>query len=171
MSDPVTQAVRSVAAAYVADRLDLSLIVEVPLTGAEPGLLYVGSLGDRSAMDYAGTVDDVVLVHEPKVPWTKNQDVRVAHFPFTDPIGPLPEGERLHIDLAVAYTETALYHGRRVAVICQRGRNRSALVAALALVRLWPQVPSKPIIEILRSKRGPLCLSNPHFVRIIANAR
>jgi hypothetical protein len=147
--------------------VDLRLIAEVPITGSDPGLLYVGSIGERDARDYTDIVDDVVLVHEPRLPWERTRDVRVALFPFADGPGHLRDEDRKHIDLAVSYVETALRAARRVAVVCRMGRNRSALVAALTFRRLWPTVPPRPVIAFLRSKRGPACLSNAQFVRLI----
>lgn len=54
---------------------------------------------------------------------------------------------------------------KRVLVTCQQGRNRSGLVAALALV-LAGSTPYSAIRSI-REGRGPTALSNPDFVNLI----
>lgn len=55
---------------------------------------------------------------------------------------------------------------KRVLVTCAQGRNRSALVAGLALGMVTRRTPAQ-IVELIRSRRRRDCLSNPHFVRYL----
>ena len=48
-------------------------------------------------------------------------------------------------------------------VHCQAGLNRSSLVVGRALV--LEGMTAKSAIELIRSKRSPVCLSNPSFER------
>ena len=63
----------------------------------------------------------------------------------------------------VAY---ALLGGKTVLVTCAMGRNRSALVAALGL-GLITKLSATDLVELMRRRRSPECLSNPHFVSIL----
>lgn len=59
-----------------------------------------------------------------------------------------------------------LVSGKRVLVTCAAGRNRSALVAGLAL-GLTYRLSATQVIELIRAKRHPECLYNPEFPKII----
>lgn len=56
----------------------------------------------------------------------------------------------------------ALLQGSRVLVTCAMGLNRSAFVASMAIARAT-RMTAPDIIALLRSKRGPLALSNAYF--------
>jgi hypothetical protein len=56
--------------------------------------------------------------------------------------------------------------GKRVLVTCAMGRNRSALVAGLAL-GMVTKMSGPQIAELIRQRRHPDCLSNPHFVTLL----
>lgn len=60
----------------------------------------------------------------------------------------------------------ALQRGRRVLVTCAAGRNRSALVAGLAL-GIATTMPPQEIVSLIRQRRSPDCLSNPYFVDVM----
>lgn len=55
--------------------------------------------------------------------------------------------------------------GRKTLSRCQAGLNRSSLVAALAMVRMGYH-PQRAI-DLIRERREPFALFNPHFVQII----
>jgi hypothetical protein len=55
--------------------------------------------------------------------------------------------------------------GKRVAAKCQAGWNRSGLIAALVL--LQEGFTSEDAISLIRQKRSPNALCNPHFVAFI----
>ena len=59
-----------------------------------------------------------------------------------------------------------LLRGRSVLVTCWLGRNRSALVAGLALRRAYG-LSGPDVIRLIRDARGPAALGNPHFVRVL----
>lgn len=52
--------------------------------------------------------------------------------------------------------------GKRVLIRCQAGMNRSGLITALVLMRHG--IRAKDAVELIRSKRGYLALSNRYFV-------
>ncbi len=60
----------------------------------------------------------------------------------------------------------ALTSKQRVLSTCAMGLNRSALVAALALGRIT-YASADELVEQLRARRGPHCLSNQHFVDLL----
>lgn len=57
--------------------------------------------------------------------------------------------------------------GKKVAGKCQAGWNRSSLIVALVL--LQEGFSAEEAIALIRAKRSPNALSNPHFVRFIKN--
>lgn len=59
-----------------------------------------------------------------------------------------------------------LLSGRRVLVTCAAGRNRSALIAGLALGLATRMTPSA-IVALIRMRRSSECLSNPYFVEVM----
>ena len=59
-----------------------------------------------------------------------------------------------------------LVAGNRVLVTCAMGRNRSALVAGFGMAKIYRLSPGT-IIETIRRRRHPDCLSNPHFVQLL----
>jgi protein-tyrosine phosphatase len=64
---------------------------------------------------------------------------------------------------ASGHVAQALRGGKRVLVTCAAGLNRSAFVAALALGRVTHATPDE-LVAIMRKRRRPEALSNPHFV-------
>jgi protein-tyrosine phosphatase len=62
-----------------------------------------------------------------------------------------------------------LAEGKDVLVTCQKGRNRSAWVSAIAMIESG--VPGEKAIQQIRSVRGPRALSNEGFVRHILSYR
>lgn len=84
---------------------------------------------------------------------------------------PIPDGA-----LTMAQTTLALGSGRAVAnaltrgktvlVTCAMGINRSALVAALGL-GLITSLNADQLLTLLRARRNPDCLSNPHFQQLL----
>lgn len=60
----------------------------------------------------------------------------------------------------------ALTAKRRVLSTCAMGLNRSAFVAALALGRIT-YASADELVEQLRARRDPRCLTNPHMVELL----
>ena len=55
--------------------------------------------------------------------------------------------------------------GKKVAAKCQAGWNRSSLIVALVLLK--EGYDAEAAIELIRAKRSPNALCNPHFVQFI----
>lgn len=56
-------------------------------------------------------------------------------------------------------------------VHCQAGLNRSSLVAAVALLRRYPERSPDEVITLLRDKRSPVVLCNTTFESWVKNYR
>lgn len=93
---------------------------------------------------------------------------KVLRAPLDDaPRLPTPV-EESYLLAVVPAVERALRAGQRVLVTCQAGRNRSGLVVALVLMRLYPRESVATIVAAMQRRRRPLSgpvLSNEHFVR------
>lgn len=87
---------------------------------------------------------------------------------------PVSETEERRINRIITNVETHVRSGRRVLVTCMAGRNRSGLLVALVLMRLYPCKSAREIIEMVRDRRkganGPV-LCNPMFVQKIMQER
>jgi protein-tyrosine phosphatase len=84
---------------------------------------------------------------------------------------PLPDSDLNPNQLRLAASASgavalALADQKRVLVTCAQGRNRSAFVASLALSRVT-RLQAPELIELMRTKRHPAALSNPHFQRYL----
>ena len=93
---------------------------------------------------------------------------RVVHAGFDDTITPTRDELRLARDTA-ALVNMHRAAGKRVLVSCLQGRNRSALVASLALV-LQGMSPSVAIQQVRLHRRHPegkMILANTAFVKFI----
>lgn len=78
----------------------------------------------------------------------------------------LTSNELAMVMMASKRVASDLLQNRTVLVTCAQGRNRSALVAALALGQITRR-SSAQIIELIRARRRRDCLTNPAFVTII----
>jgi protein-tyrosine phosphatase len=79
---------------------------------------------------------------------------------------PLPPavGEQLHI-LAAECARQASYN-KRILITCMQGRNRSGLVTALTLLKLFPGWTSEQAVKIIKRNR-PDALTNTMFEQYI----
>jgi len=127
--------------------------------------LYVGSAPPPG--DYHDLFDVIVLVSDEYQPEEKafRGVMRVRRFPFDDSRDPTNH------DLQTAWTAAEavardLRRWRLVLVSCRIGRNRSALVAALAIY-LLTGVSGEEAMQMVREARvddtGTRALSNPAF--------
>jgi protein tyrosine phosphatase (PTP) superfamily phosphohydrolase (DUF442 family) len=88
---------------------------------------------------------------------------------FDDDIGGMSKAERA--DAEEAARQVQLYRSSRaVLVFCSEGRNRSCLVAALALID--GGMDRTEALALVRARRSPalragIALSNPYFVNLI----
>ena len=89
--------------------------------------------------------------------------VTVVHAPIPDD---KPTSSQVRtINEVGDYVAASLRARKNVAVTCEMGLNRSAIVAAAALVKLGAS-PSEAV-RTLRSMRGGFALNNRHFVRLL----
>lgn len=120
--------------------------------------------------DYSKDWDVIVFTAEEYQPKADLfPSVRVRHFPYNDDNPPSAR------DMDTAWTaaeEVARYlrQGRRVLVTCRMGRNRSALVAALALY-IVSGSPGGEVCALVREKRvdqtGTNALANRSFRELL----
>jgi len=140
--------------------LDASSITEELSVGAAPPPGYYGS-----------RFDVVVLVSEEyQPPDSAFPGVRVHRVPFDASIRPTSADFRMAIEAAKSVASD-IVRGRRVLVTCSMGRNRSALVAALAIHRATG-VSGRRAADYVRRRRvdslGVRALSNPAFVKFLS---
>ena len=97
-------------------------------------------------------------------------DIEVLHAPMDDDFKGMPVGDRERAVNAARQTARWVKQGKNVLVTCWQGRNRSGVIAALALMLLRPKAKPEQVVHLIRSARGPLALSNPHFTRLLLDA-
>lgn len=132
--------------------------------------LFIGSAPYAPDVAASRNFDHVVLCAREYQPDTKAfKQVQVVRVPFDDHSFSYPSMEELRAICAVS-SQVAdwIRKGRRVLVTCLAGHNRSGLVVATALLKLYPQVTPRIAVDHLRSVRGPKALSNPKFVDLLA---
>jgi hypothetical protein len=94
--------------------------------------------------------------------WDGDPDPRYSFHPLDD-VPFIVDAEMIH---TVGERIAALVgEGKHVAVNCLSGVNRSGLLIARALLELG--YTPEEAIEAVRSARGPMALSNQHFVRFL----
>jgi hypothetical protein len=94
--------------------------------------------------------------------WESEADPRYSFHPLDD-VPFIADAEMIHtVGERIA---SLVREGKHVAVNCLSGVNRSGLLIARALVELG-STPGEAI-EAVRSARGPMALSNQHFVRFL----
>ena len=89
--------------------------------------------------------------------------VREQRFGIAD--AELDEESKPEIRQLAQWLHSEWKQGKRVAAKCQAGWNRSGLIAALVL--LQEGFTSDDAISLIRQKRSPNALCNPHFVAFI----
>jgi len=143
--------------------------------------LHVGSAPPPG--DYSEQFDVIYLVGDYQPPASDFPNVIVKKRPFDDTHELNEDRKKFwrehQKDVAVMASvarEMAddLARGLRVLSSCRMGRNRSALVAALALKNLFPtELSGRRAYEIVRSRRvdrvGIRALANPAFARLLMN--
>jgi len=130
--------------------------------------LWVGSKPKTGRAVAESGFDLLVLCAEEYQPSARAfPGVEVIHAPFDDnDIGPFPREKQI-AKKAAKRVAHALRQDSNVLVTCRAGRNRSALVCALALV----ENGYDPVrcIQLIQSRRDH-SLSNQWFVDLIAGA-
>jgi protein-tyrosine phosphatase len=107
----------------------------------------------------------VLCAIEYQPPASKFPGVYVLHVPLTDHGAAMTSIERTLARRAARIVAKELSRGHNVLVTCRQGRNRSALVAAIALVQLGMSRPRS--ISHLRRMRFQ-ALANKDFERMVA---
>lgn len=128
--------------------------------------LYVGSApNEGTALSHK--IDALVLCAEEYQPPRTSFDVPVTYAPLDDSGRVMSERETriaLHTGKLVCLLMRAK---KRVLVTCWQGRNRSGLVAALALLHCFSWLDAEGAIALVRSVRGASALRNPQFTGLI----
>ncbi len=143
--------------------LDASMIVGRGKVGA--GGIWVGAQPPRDqALPAFGVLILCAYEIQPRRPEIAFAG-RIIHCPLGDGPPPTPTelGRAYAASLRCAEEVRA---GKSVLVTCAQGINRSAFVAALALLRLT-KMDGAQVIEQIRRQRYRDCLFNPHFRRVI----
>jgi len=89
---------------------------------------------------------------------------RVVHISFPIADGPIFPPSIKKIETVVDAVSAAVYNGSKVLVRCRAGCNRSAFIAALAILQMRPGRKAEDVIDGIRAVRG-CALSNEHFVK------
>lgn len=109
-------------------------------------------------------VDLLVLAAEEVQPDHLAYQGRVLRCPIPD--AELSAAQARSATQAAVAVARAIAHGERVLVTCHLGRNRSALIVALALHQLTT-MSADQIVAHIRNLRGHRALSNASFVALI----
>jgi hypothetical protein len=132
---------------------------EEPYTEVIPGLFQASAAHSPAEML---SMFDVLIDVGGYDRWEGDPSPRY-HFHPLDDVPFIVDDEMIH---EVGERIAALVgEGKHVAVNCLSGVNRSGLLVARALVALG-YTPAKAI-ELVREARGPMALSNQHFVRFL----
>jgi len=106
--------------------------------------------------------DVVVLAAQEYQPSLPGHEV--WHVPLDDGPPPSPD-ERERIRRVARDVARRVRAGQRVLVTCWQGRNRSGVIAGLALVELG--IPGKSAARFIRRARNGL--TNPHFLQMVVD--
>ena len=88
----------------------------------------------------------------------------VIHVPLDDEFElPVTKEDRTRIQATARAVARHVRAGRRVLVTCHQGRNRSGVIAGLALVELG--MPRNQAVRLIRTLRNGL--TNPHFYDMV----
>ncbi len=137
----------------------------VPIREAHGGSLWQGGADDvTSSAGY-----DVIILcadeFQPARHIIATKDMEVVHAPNDDSEKPLTR-EQLTTAIAASRVAASRFRdGKKVLISCMQGRNRSGLVTALTLHRLYGMAGER-CREYIRSK-VPHALSNPSFNKFL----
>lgn len=149
-------------------RIDYAFFAERPWDEIVPNL-WVG--GHDYAMGWSRTSTEmldaegfqvVVSLYET---YHSRPSEGVDHYSLVIPDGALEEEEIEQVYEMSDIVAISVQEGRKTLVRCQAGLNRSALVAALAMIRMGHD--PEGTIDLIRSKRSRYNLVNPTFVKMI----
>jgi hypothetical protein len=130
-----------------------------PYTEVIPGLFQASAVHSPAEML---SMFDILIDVGGRDRWEGEPDARYRFHPLDD-VPFIADAEMIH---TVGEGIAALVgEGKHVAVNCLSGVNRSGLLVARALVALG-RTPEEAIAAV-RTARGPMALSNQHFVRFL----
>jgi hypothetical protein len=130
-----------------------------PYTEVIPGL-FLASAAQSPAEMLA--MFDILIDVGGRDRWDGDPDPRYRFHPLDD-VPFIADAEMIHtVGERIA---SLVGEGKHVAVNCLSGVNRSGLLVGRALVALG-YMPEEAI-EAVRNARGPMALSNQHFVRFL----
>ena len=130
-----------------------------PFTEVFPGLVQASAAQSPAEML---SMFDVLIDVGGRDRWDGDPDPRYSFHPLDD-VPFIVDAEMIH---TVGERIASLVRGgKHVAVNCLSGVNRSGLLVARALVELG--YTPEEAIEAVRTARGPMALSNQHFVRFL----
>jgi protein-tyrosine phosphatase len=89
-------------------------------------------------------------------------DIKVLHAPMHDDYERMHEGDADRAVNAGLQVAKWLKEGKKVLSTCWQGRNRSGVIAALALMLTQKSSPEEAI-NLIRASRGASAMGNPHF--------
>lgn len=90
--------------------------------------------------------------------------VEVLYAPMNDDGSPMTAEEMQIAVRTAGKVIRRLMDGRRVLSTCRQGRNRSGIIAALALCLGPPKLPPPKAVSTIRLARGPGALVNKDFL-------
>jgi len=130
-----------------------------PYTEVIPGLTQASAA--HSPAEMLSTFDVLIDVGG-RDRWDSHPDPRYTFHPLDD-VPFIADAEMIHsVGERIA---SLVREGKHVAVNCLSGVNRSGLLVGRALVELG--YSPEEAIEAVRTARGPMALSNQHFVRFL----
>ena len=130
-----------------------------PYTEVVPGLFQASAAHSPAEML---SMFDILIDVGGRDRWDGDPDPRYNFHPLDD-VPFIADAEMIH---TVGERVAALVgEGKHVAVNCLSGVNRSGLLVGRALVELG--YTPEEAIEAVRRARGPMALSNQHFVRFL----
>lgn len=107
----------------------------------------------------------VLTAKEHQPPASHFPNVKVIHAPFVDQFfDPLSKGTLKKLDKVADKVAETMKDGGMVLIACRAGKNRSGLLAGLALRKLG--VSGKEAVQAIQKNR-PGALSNPRFRKLI----
>lgn len=128
---------------------------DVPFMSHITGNLYVG--GCRSGLILPDAIKHVISLH-PRAAYASAHPIKSTMAVYLEDE---PRIDNPSVVLAAARWVAACLSDGQTLVHCQAGINRSAMVAALALVKAG--LPPVDAIALIRQRRSPVVLANPVF--------
>lgn len=95
--------------------------------------------------------------------------LKIVRAPIDDDHTKMPSSDKLRALQAAKAVSQALEDKKKVLITCWEGKNRSGLIAGLALI-LGNKMTESEAVARIRHARGHDALSNPHFRHLLLQA-